>query len=60
MDKEILIRAHEELVEQYLESHPSATWDQAYERTACRAHERARDYFMEAIDEARMRVKDGL
>ena len=34
MSKELFIAAHEDLVTEYLEKHPNATWDEAYDRTA--------------------------
>ena len=47
-----------ELVEEYLERHPSADWDEAYEATADAANERYRDKFADMVDAAKQRAKD--
>ena len=56
--KDLFIAAHEELIGEYLESHPVADWSEAYERTADAADGRMRERMADQIDEARMRAKD--
>ena len=58
MSKELWIEAHMELVEEYLERHPSADWDEAYEATADAANERYRDKYADMVDAAKQRAKD--
>lgn len=58
MSKEIYIAAHEELIEEYLESHPDADWNEAYEKCADAAYDRYRDKFADMVDAARQRAKD--
>lgn len=58
MDKEMFIAAHEELVEQYLNDHPNATWGQAYEATADGAYDRYRDKWADMADAVKQRAKD--
>ncbi len=58
-NKDDFIVAHEALVEEYLDAHPNATWDQAYSRTADGAWDRSRDMMADRIDAARDRMKDG-
>ena len=38
--KELFMAAHEELVDEYMEAHPEATWSEAYEKTTDAAHDR--------------------
>ncbi len=57
--KDLYIEAHEELIAEYLETHPNATEQQAYDRTADRAYERMRDKYADMIDRARMMRKGG-
>jgi hypothetical protein len=59
MSKELYMAAHEELVEQYLEAHPDATWEQAYEATADGAWDRMRDTLADHADNLRKRAKEG-
>lgn len=59
MSKEAWLSAHEALVDEYLDAHPNATWDQAYNRTADGAWDRSRDMMADRIDAARDRMKDG-
>lgn len=59
MSKADWIRAHEQLVAEYLDLHPDADWTTAYERTADMASERAADNLADAIDAARDRAKYG-
>lgn len=58
MSKELFMAAHDELVEEYLERHPEATWTQAYDRTADLAWGRARDKYADMADQAKQRAKD--
>ena len=58
MSKEAWLAAHEALVEEYLDAHPNATWDQAYSRSADGAWDRSRDMMAERIDAARDRLKE--
>lgn len=50
MSKEMYIDAHEQLIEEWLEEHPGATWSQAYEATADGAWDRARDKLADMAD----------
>jgi hypothetical protein len=50
--------AHERLVEEYLDAHPDADWNEAYEKTADKAYDRMRDDFADRIDAAKQRAKD--
>ena len=43
MSKELFRSAHDELVEEYMNQHPDATWKEAYEITAYKAHDRMLD-----------------
>jgi hypothetical protein len=58
MSKEAYMAAHEQLVEEYLEAHPNATWQQAYDRTADGAWDRSRDNLADAADHYRDMMKD--
>lgn len=58
MSKEIYIAAHEELTEQYLQTHQDADWNEAYEKCADGAYDRYRDKFADMVDGARQRAKD--
>ena len=60
MSKELYMAAHEELVEQYLEAHPEATWSEAYEATADGAYSRMTDRLADAADHYRQLRKDGM
>jgi hypothetical protein len=55
--KELFIAAHEELVAEYMDAHPDATWGEAYEATADAAYGRYTDKFADMIDAARDRAK---
>jgi hypothetical protein len=57
--KELFIAAHEELIEEFLERHPNATFDMAYEATASRAYDRMRDNLAGKVDLLRKRAKEG-
>lgn len=56
--KELFIAAHEELIEKYLLDHPSADWNEAYEKTADGAYDRYRDKFADMVDDAHLRAKE--
>ena len=58
MSKEQYIDAHEQLINEYLDRHPEATWDQAYELLADKAYDRYRDNLADLADQARQRKKD--
>ncbi len=59
MSKEQYIAAHEREVADYMDRHPNASWDTAYELTAHRAYGRMCEDMADAADAARQRVKDG-
>ena len=42
--------AHEALIEEYLDEHPEATDDEAYDKTADKAYDRMRDMMQAAAD----------
>lgn len=58
MSKELFMAAHEELIERYLEQHPGASWNKAYEATADGAYEHMRESLADRIDTLRQREKD--
>ena len=58
MSKELWIQAHDELVEEYMEDHPSVTWEQAYDRCAEHASERMGDNLADLADRLRMEAKE--
>jgi hypothetical protein len=51
VSKELWIQAHDELVEEYLERYPTATWNEAYDRCADFASERMMDNLADQIDQ---------
>lgn len=57
--KELFIAAHEQLIEEYLERHPNATEQQAYDATADRAYDRMTDDLAARADMLRLRAKEG-
>ena len=57
--KELFIEAHEALIEEYLELHPNASWDEAYEACADGAYDRMRDNLADKADFLRMKEKEG-
>ena len=59
MSRELLNDAHEELVEEYLDEHPEADWQTAYDATADAAYERMCDNIAAIGDAARDRAKYG-
>ena len=50
-------KAHEALIEAYMETHPGVSWDTAYDRTADMAYGLMQDLAAEKIDEMRDRAK---
>lgn len=58
MSKEWYIQAHEEAIEEFLEAHPNATEDQAYDATADAAMARANEKVAAYIDYCRMTAKE--
>ena len=58
MTKDIFIAAHEELIDEYLATHPDADWRQAYDITADRAYSRYVDKYADMVDRAKQRAKD--
>lgn len=60
MSRELFIDAHEQLVEEYLENHPDADWNEAYEKTADMAHGRLRENLADRADYLRMKHKEGV
>lgn len=60
MSKELFMAAHEELVEEYLNHYPDATFAEAYEATTDRAFERMQDNLADRIDHYRQLRKEGL
>lgn len=59
MMKDQFIEAHEALIEEYMETHPGVTWDQAYDRCSDAAYDRMRDSMADRADMARLRAKEG-
>lgn len=58
MSKEFYMDSHEELIEEWLEDHPGATWAQAYDATGDAAYTRAFDRLADAADNARKAQKE--
>lgn len=56
--KDYFIDTHEELIEAYLEKHPKATDNEAYEKTADLAHDRTTDRLCNLADRLRSEAKD--
>lgn len=48
--KDFFIAAHESLIEEYLEAHPRASDDEAYERTADQAYNKMLEMFADIAD----------
>ena len=57
--KELYIEAHEDLVDDFLEAHPQATWQQAYDATADLAYSHMTDRMADMADTLRDRMKYG-
>jgi hypothetical protein len=58
MSKELYMACHEELVEEYMETH-GCDWQTAYDRTSDAAYERMTDRLADMADNYRDRMKDG-
>jgi hypothetical protein len=58
MSKEWFIEAHEREVSDYMDRHPKASWERAYNATADSAYDRMRDEMADAADMARTRAKE--
>lgn len=58
MSKELFMKAHEQLIEEYLEEHPEANEDEAYEKTADKAYLRMGNNLADMGDRLRERMKD--
>ena len=58
MSKELFMEAHWDLIEIYLEQHPDASEEEAYDKTADAAYERMRDKYADMADGLRQRAKD--
>lgn len=56
--KDAFIAAHEELIEEYLDENPNASWNEAYNATEDDIYERYQDNIAGMIDDARDRRKD--
>jgi len=59
MSKELWMAAHEQLVEEYLDDNPNASWDEAYEATVDKAQDRLIDNIASRADYLRMVAKEG-
>ena len=59
MGKDAWIAAHEELIEEFLESHPDIGYDAAYDLTGHFVDDRLADHFASQLDHARMMSKEG-
>lgn len=59
MTKEWFFAAHEQLIEEYLDDHPDATEEEAYERTGDAAYDRMVDMLADAGDAMHDRMKEG-
>ena len=57
--KEIFIEEHDRLIAQYLEAHPNATEDQAYDATGDAAYCAMQDKFADMVDREFQAEKDG-
>lgn len=57
--KELFIEAHEELMAEYLETHPNASELEAYDATEYAVQSRYQDKLGDMIDAAHDRMKDG-
>ena len=58
MSKELYMASHEELIDEYMEAHPDATEQEAYDATADAAYGRMTDKIADMIDYARMMKKE--
>ena len=55
--KELYMAMQEEMIEEYLNDHPHADWNEAYEATADGAYDRVIDKMADMADAARDRAK---
>lgn len=58
MSKELWIQAHDELVEEYLEEYPNASWTEAYDKCAEFAQERMMDNLADLGDQLRKQLRE--
>lgn len=58
--KELYMAAHERLMEEYMEAHPDASDEEAYENTADHAYGRMIDDMGDMADRMRQLRKDGM
>ena len=56
--KDLFMDAHEAAVEQYLEEHPEADWQDAYEATCDQAYHDMGDMMAGLADQQRQQMKD--
>lgn len=56
--KELYMEAHERAIEAYLEEHPNATEEEAYDATADTAYDLMADRMADMADMARMQAKE--
>lgn len=57
--KDMFLKAHDQLIEEYLEKYPNATEMQAIRATQDFAYQRATEMFANMVDEAKDRRKYG-
>ena len=60
MDEEFFIKCHEELVDEYMENNPNASWEEAYDTTTELVYGYAVDKMADMIDFYHDREKDNL
>ena len=60
MSKELWIQAHDELVEEFLEEYPDATWEEAYDKCAEHASERMGDNLASLGDQLRKELQEAM
>jgi hypothetical protein len=56
--KDLYIEQHEKAMADYLEAHPEASDEEAYDSTAQAAHERLTDYYADMADHYRDMAKE--
>ena len=56
--KDLYMEEHERLIEEYMETHPGATWDEAYDRCGDDAYLAMQDRCADRANNARQRQKD--
>ena len=59
MSKELWIAAHEQLIEEYMDAHPHASYQEASDATADFAQDRVIDRIAAVADAMKDRKKDG-